>query len=448
MDFNKVYCADSLEFLDQIPENSIDLIVTDPPYGLEFFGKDWDKAVPSVEIWKKCLKVLKPGAFAFVMSAPRQDVLSRMIVNLEEAGFRTDFTSTYWTFATGFPKASAVAKSIDRKLGIEPKVVGVKQNTYDGCVRDPSKHKSPAELSNIGEWGLSKTPHGMPLTEAVSEKAKAVEGGFPGYNPKPAVEVILTVMKPLFAGSYLEQAMDNGKGITYLDYCRIPYKDKDDMSSATPQGKCISKKPGVIGAEPDAGRNIEKVEFERPELKGRFPANLLVSNDILDDGIERKSNRCDKPSDCGGNTWGGTIQTNRGPRGYDDAGSFSRYFDIDRWWEDKMGELPEEVRKTLPFMIVSKVCKSERQKGLRKIVNNHPTVKPIKLLSYLITLGSKKEDVVLDPFSGSGTTGMAAVAFKRKFIGIEKERDYADMANERIDSVKKEMESFFDYEEE
>lgn len=107
--------GDCLSFMGELPGNLVDLIVTDPPYGYQFMGKDWDKAVPTVEIWKECLRVLKPGGFAFIMSAPRQDVLARMIINLEEAGFKTGFTSLYWTYASGFPKAHNVGKILDKR---------------------------------------------------------------------------------------------------------------------------------------------------------------------------------------------------------------------------------------------------------------------------------------------------------------------------------------------
>ena len=119
--------ADCLDVLKVTPDNSIDLIVTDPPYGMSFMGKDWDRAVPHVEIWEECLRVLKPGGFAFVMCIPRQDCLARMIVNLSDAGFETGFTSMYWTYASGFPKAGNIGKQVDKKngrRGDEYKVLG------------------------------------------------------------------------------------------------------------------------------------------------------------------------------------------------------------------------------------------------------------------------------------------------------------------------------------
>ena len=111
--------GDSQEKLKDIESESVDLIVTDPPYGYSFMGKDWDKAVPSVDIWKECLRVLKPGAFAFIMSAPRLDVLTQMSVRVQEAGFDVSFTPLFWAYASGFPKAQNMSKAVDKRLGAE-----------------------------------------------------------------------------------------------------------------------------------------------------------------------------------------------------------------------------------------------------------------------------------------------------------------------------------------
>ena len=121
---NKIIQGDSLKVLKKLEDESVDMICTDPPYGYSFMGKDWDKAVPSIKIWKECLRVLKPGGFCFVMSAPRADVQSRMMVRLEDAGFDIGITPIYWTYATGFPKASNVGKMVDKRLGKERKVTG------------------------------------------------------------------------------------------------------------------------------------------------------------------------------------------------------------------------------------------------------------------------------------------------------------------------------------
>ena len=133
--------GDSLIELAKLKDNSVDLIVTDPPYGYSFMGKEWDKALPDKRIWKECLRVLKHGGFAYVMSAPRQDVLSRMMIDLEGAGFNTSFTSMYWAYASGFPKAMNISKAVDKKLGVEREVVG---KYGDGSNRKSSPYDTKA----------------------------------------------------------------------------------------------------------------------------------------------------------------------------------------------------------------------------------------------------------------------------------------------------------------
>ena len=120
--------GNSLELLKDIKTDSVDCMVTDPPYGISFMAHDWDKAVPDIKIWKETYRVLKPGAFAFVMSSPRSDVQAEMIIKLKEAGFNMGFTPIYWTYLNGFPKSSNISKSVDRKLGYERKITGYDQN--------------------------------------------------------------------------------------------------------------------------------------------------------------------------------------------------------------------------------------------------------------------------------------------------------------------------------
>ena len=217
---NKILHGDSLELLKDMEDNTIDSIVTDPPYGYDFMGKDWDKAVPSVEMWKECLRVLKPGSFAFIMSAPRADVQGEMIKRLEKAGFRVDFTPVYWTYATGFPKASNIAKMVDKRLGVKGKVVGKKECGYQVSISKTRKEQGyrPNETNATTE---------VDITEPGSDEAKALNGSYAGYQPKPAVEVVIVVMKPLSEKSYLDQAMKNGKGLTWLDDCRIPFEGQN-----------------------------------------------------------------------------------------------------------------------------------------------------------------------------------------------------------------------------
>lgn len=383
---------DSLFALREMADDSIDAVITDPPYGYSFMGKDWDKAVPSVEIWRECLRVLKPGAWCMVMSAPRSDVQNAMISRLMEAGFRLDFTPIYWTYASGFPKAGNVGKLVDKRLGVERQKTGVTRTDGAG--------NAGKDLFIGGPDFVGTTSYDE--TQATSDQAKALDGSYTGFQPKPAVEVVIVAMKPLDTKTYVDQALKNRKGITWLDDARIPTGDN--------RSRPASKSPIVIH-----DGNWKKIPTEGHEA-GRFPANLLVSDEALN--------------------------------------GHSKYFDLDAWAD------------TLPFLAVPKASKSEKNKGLDALEakrgggmmantgetmalggaslkgepkaiqankNHHPTVKPLKLMSYLITLTTREGDTVLDPFVGSGTTVVAAKQLGRKGIGIEREKEYAEIAKARYD---------------
>lgn len=445
---NKIICGDCQKVMKQIPDNSIDLIVTDPPYGLSFMGKDWDKAVPSINIWKECLRVLKPGAFAFIMSGPRQDVLSQMIIRLGDAGFNTGFTSIYWTYASGFPKATNIGKMVDKKLGKKRRIIGY----------EIQGKKSQGVMAGHHGWAEGKV--------AITKGNSLLEGSYGGFQPKPAIELILIVMKPLSEKTYVEQALKNKKGITWLDDCRIPIKKGDE-----PQGGYGDMNTGIgkplehqkyTKRKPRSDHNVfkqsgfksEKNNIASASLQGRFPANLLVSNNILDTNKIYKSGKMaqnikGKKYNIYGQQYDRYVET------IGDSGLFSRFFDLDKWTVKK------EIKDVFPFLICPKASRKEKNKGcenlpekkvrgnyqdssqlglLEKIQNSprptcknyHPTVKPLKLMAYLITLGSRINDTILDPFIGSGTTVIACKELNRKCIGIEISKEYCNIAIKRL----------------
>ena len=510
--------GDSLQELKKYDDNSIDLLCTDPPYGYSFMGRDWDKTLPPKEIFEECFRVLKPGSMAFVMSAPRSDVQYRMAEMLEKVGFRIDYTPIYWTYASGFPKAMNIGKMIDKREGNKRKVVGKKKNKLDFSA---GKKEDKSFYESVWTGGSSKD---LDITKGSSE----LEGSYGGFQPKPAVEVVIVAMKPLDKKGYLEQAQDNGKGITWFDDCRIPFADE-------------SEQWGNVPADDIRGGNLINDETKNhPTLiknsspMGRFPANLLVSDDVLDNGTEKKTKVGDyekyvekQKSFKNAKTIGKTIKGNEHFLGGDikqlnpaenyqkpkkkkmtmpdlrDVGKkskeaigidklsfgqvenaerkeyemwdieettngYSRYFSLDNWFSKNIKLLPEPVQQTFPFMIVPKASKSEKNDGLdnfeeqfkagadfrpnhkekalkgedgnpygrwNKIKNIHPTVKPLTLMSYLVTLGSRKGDMVLDPFMGSGTTPLACVSLERKYIGIDNEEDYYEIAKARVDKL-------------
>jgi len=437
--------GDSLIELKKLPDNSIDLIVTDPPYGYAFMAKEWDKALPDKRIWKECLRVLKSGSFAYVMSAPRQDVLARMMIDLEDSGFKTDFTSMYWAYATGFPKAMNMGKAVDKKLGKEREVIG--EGTFGGLGKfGKAQGFRPEDYINK-----------FKSDDPISEKAKKLNGSYAGFQPKPAVEVIIVCMKPLSEKGYLDQAMKNGKGVSWFDDCRIPSSDSDEYDL---EQRGISKAHGIQKDESFLDEIHDHDMKHGIVEKGRYPANLLVSDNAVDIGIITKASGGQVTAGAGFNKVRGFgVNTTKGgetthpvtdtPK---DSGDFSRYFDLDKWWETCKAQ----------FIITPKASKSEKNRGLEEFkakpkgkgnmiggencnmktgsgnernlyyLNNHPTVKPLKLMSYLITLGSREGDIILDPFMGSGTTPLASKQLNRKYIGIEREEEYFKICCARV----------------
>ncbi len=423
--------GDSLEKLKDLAEESVDLLATDPPYGYSFMGKSWDKTLPDIGIFKECLRVLKPGAFAFVMSAPRSDVCARMMLMLEDAGFEIGFTPIYWTYASGFPKAMNIGKMVDKRIGAERVTLRTIKKKKPGASFDDDNYEWADEVS---------------ITAPATPEAKALDGSYGGFQPKPAVEVVIVAMKPLSEKTFVDQALKNGKGITWLDDCRVP-------TTSDTRRNARGGDNGLDGTQTFKIR--ERRAEEQIDHGGRFPANLLVSDDVLNDGRITKSTIDRNPIERGtSKSWFTGEHVERVQRG--DSGSYSRYFDLDAW------------AQTLPFLAVPKASKSEKNAGLDAFEarqatgggggigdylddvnsasgkygsekapakNFHPTVKPLKLMSYLITLGSRPGDVVLDPFLGSGTTAVAAKQLGRECIGIEREKEYCDIARARLDAI-------------
>ncbi len=259
--------GDSLQELKKYDDNSVDLLCTDPPYGYSFMGRDWDKTLPPKEIFEECFRVLKPGSMAFVMSAPRSDVQYRMAEMLEKVGFRIDYTPIYWTYASGFPKAMNIGKMIDKRQGNKREEV-----------EDPQSAKRNKTKSDREVYGDYKDTN-YKVTKGSSE----LEGSYGGFQPKPAVEVVIVAMKPIEEKGLLAQAQKNGKAVTWFDDCRIPFSDE-------------SEQWGNVPADDIRGGNLINDETKNhPTLiknsspMGRFPANLLVSDDVLDDGKKRKA---------------------------------------------------------------------------------------------------------------------------------------------------------------
>ena len=500
LELNKVYCVDNVKGMCELDDECIDLIPTDPQYGWNFMGKDWDKALPPQEAYDECFRVLKSGGFLFWMAGARFDGLIENGIRIRNAGFNVNFSPIFWTFASGFPKAQNISKDIDKrackqelieKLGRKPtkeefdeawkgfrEVVGIKAGHEEFANRGNLSSVQSLKGTLGGDCGFARPWMDDPekveryhqLTKSKTPEAQSLDGAYAGFQPKPAVEVIIVAMKPLSEKTYVDQALLNKKGVMWLDDCRIPHNAEKLGGGAEKRDTFAGKegwdRPWMHDVDAIiAKRERVKCAIAIAETQGRFPSHLLVSDDVLNDGIDRKSGWADKDHQEGQSIFFG--KTRPSWKHYNDSGSFSRYFSLDAWWTDRLKSLPEAVQKTFPFLIVPKASKSEKDKGLEelpdkimarsggaqqaekegkeeylqhhiglnrisKVKNNHPTVKPIKLGAYLIMLGSREGDTIVDPFAGSGSFLLAAQMLSRNFIGFEISEEYCKIAEKRL----------------
>ena len=386
--------ADCREALREIESESVDAIVTDPPYELGFMGKRWDHTgvAYNVELWKECLRVLKPGAHLLAFGGTR--TYHRMAVAIEDAGFEVR-DMLEWVYASGFPKSLNVGKAVDKFHGNEREVLST-------TIRTTHKDGTSYQWAGGKDTGICKNTKGNSAWE-----------GF-GTALKPAHEPIIMARKPLSEKTIVENVLKHGTGTIDIDGCRIPTNRETPKGSGNPVKNAPREaiQPGRGGGN---GGNTT------PE-QGRFPANIICTDDALNDGMMTKSGKMGpehtRHTDGSKNGIYGKFDINH-PLGRTpaDSGSKSRYFDIECW---------AEKHGLLQF---PKASKRDRGEG-----NTHATVKPTHLLAWLVRLVSKEGDTVLDPFMGSGTTGVACARLGRRFVGIELEPEYFRIAEARINA--------------
>lgn len=380
--------GDCLERLRELPDNSIDAVVTDPPYGLSFMGKKWDYDVPSVEIWAECLRVLKPGGHLLAFAGTRTQ--HRMAVRIEDAGFEIrDMIA--WVYGSGFPKSLDVSKAIDKAAGVEREVVGVAGKS--GSVRN----------SMAGDFAGGEYMETAPATEA----AQQWDGW--GTALKPALEPITVARKPLI-GTVAANVLEHGTGAINVNGCRV-----GDFVNTTPSG--VDRRNAVL-AEAGYRPGAYQMGQTTPNgAQGRWPANLIHdgSQMVLDLFPEANSARANgNPNNPKRGTNHTATSYGQGDgkvtHDYRDSGSAARFF------------------------YCAKTAKKDREEA-----NNHPTVKPTDLMRYLCRLVTPLGGKVLDPFMGSGSTGKAAVKEGFGFVGIERDNAYFEIAKARVEAAKLDM---------
>ncbi len=389
----KLLLGNCLEKLKELEDNSIDAIVTDPPYGLSFMGKKWDYDVPSVDIWKECLRVLKPGGYLLSFAGTRTQ--HRMAVNIEDAGFEIrDMIA--WVYGSGFPKSLNIGKAVDKLQGNEREVSGYEERFG----REGRKAKCGFKEEYVGASGTQDQSAMKPIMLPVSEEAKQWEGW--GTALKPALEPITVARKPL------------EKGLNVASNCL---------------------KWGVGGINIDASR-------VRGEYK-RFPANLIHdgSEEVRESFPETKTGgKIPEKKDFDNSSvmlkkWEGRPETIN--QYANNSGNASRFFYCAKASKRERNIGCEGLEEQTVNDGRKKDIDNAFQRGITPRKNTHPTIKPLALMEYLVKLVSREGQVVLDPFMGSGTTGMACKKLDREFIGIEMMPEYMEIAKARIDNTKK-----------
>ena len=237
----RLITGDSLEVLKGLEDNSVDSVVTDPPYGLRFMGRKWDYDVPSVAIWEQCLRVLKPGGHLLAFAGTRTQ--HRMAVNIEDAGFEIK-DLIIWCYASGFPKSHNVSKAIDKAAGAEREVIG----------------KNPNTRKTSGNISICKKNGSGTITAPATPEAQQWDGW--GTALKPALEPITVARKP-FKGTVANNVLEHGTGAINIDGCRVAHDEPIRIMKAQDGGD------KVYG---QGGRHEETTELK---AAGRWPANLI-----------------------------------------------------------------------------------------------------------------------------------------------------------------------------
>lgn len=409
--------GDCLELLATLPDASIHSIVTDPPYELGFMGKSWDSTgiAYNVELWRECLRVLKPGGHLLAFGGSR--TYHRLACAVEDAGFEIR-DQIMWIYGSGFPKSLDVSKAIDKAAGAERKIIGH---------TDPHDPRTAMARSIYGKNIQDKPGLGNLITAPATNEANQWDGW--GTALKPAHEPIVVARKPL-DGTVANNVLTHGVGALNIDGCRV-HRSDDDVSQAGHRTATFGHENKVSGGDGSGGWSQNDA--------GRWPANIIHdgSDEVLELFPETAAGarpaKANKPT--GEHYEGGWGPISDGERVTFSGGSAARFF------------------------YCAKASRSERNAGLEYLepqrhsdrpsdnlpggdnprnrtntpqTNFHPTVKPLALIRYLITLVTPPHGTVLDPFLGSGTTAVAATQLGHSWVGCELTADYWPIIEARI----------------
>jgi len=386
---HQLHCGHNAEVLKQYPDSHFDVIITDPPYGIEFLGKDWDSHTGTVETWQQCLRVLKPGGHLLAFSAAR--TYHHLATNIESVGFEIR-DQLMWIYSSGFPKAQDIGKSIERRQGKRENA-----NTGDKWENASGKNSTGVNTTTCRTCKRNNVTIGSQFHCKNSlcdmrERLKPAQNQWAGWKTalKPGHEPIVMARRP-FKGSTIDNVLQHGVGALNIDVSRIPYEDQADMKSA--HVFTGTRTTGMDGyCEPTGTLDKTKETIVQGNLNGRYPSNVL--GEIAD---YQKYFYCAK------------VSRKERHTGFED--------------------LPKRLCGPGGDDFVQA---QDHQRSNTNVGNNHPTVKPVALMRYLIQLVTPANSRVLDPFMGSGSTGMAALELGHQFVGIDLDANYVSIADRRI----------------
>jgi site-specific DNA-methyltransferase (adenine-specific) len=372
----KILVGSCLDRLKELGDGTVDSIVTDPPYELGFMGKAWDASgiAYNVDLWRECLRVLKPGGHLLAFGGTR--TYHRMAVAIEDAGFEIR-DSVHWIYGSGFPKSLDVSKAIDKAAGAEREVIGTKR----GTTADPSTGRTdmPGKATGVKQVGID-----LDITAPATDAVKRWQGW--GTALKPAHEPIVVARKPL-DGTVASNVLAHGTGAINVDACRV---GEEVMPVTKSTGEIIGRSNSLMAP-------LTKTEVIGSAV-GRWPANVIFDETAGTElGETARFFYCPKPS-----------------RSERNAGT--EHLPAKSWKANK--PTPDSAKHG---------DSDGRPNG-----NNHPTVKPVALIRYLVRLVTPPGGVVLDPFLGSGTTAVAAIEEGFTWVGCELTADYLPIISGRV----------------
>jgi DNA modification methylase len=432
----QVFHGDCVEVMRSLPDASVDSVVTDPPYGLEFMGKDWDapwkgdvrqrgdstfdaadESAPfgrvrhggtraygtdsavvgqAFQLWctewaTEALRVLKPGGHLLAFGGTR--TWHRLAVAIEDAGFEVR-DSIAWMYGSGFPKSLDVSKAIDKAAGAEREVVGYRKNI------NRTVKRAHAGAFNASEGGMFREDREQFADTAPATPAAQQWQGW-GTALKPAFEPIVVARKPLI-GTVAENVQAHGTGGLNIDGCRIGTTETLGRAKA-------GWGNAAVGADNYGNFNSIGVTVEG----GRWPANVILDESQAAEldrqsGVTRSATGTTTSSPTAlGQESGWNAHNNRPVEfdNYGDTGGASRFF--------YCAKAPKKERPNVDGIA-------------------HPTVKPLKLMEYLVRLVTPPGGTVLEPFAGSGATIEAAISQGFQVIAIEQEWDYIRLIEARL----------------